>query len=91
MPPRQPPTSAQLDPAMESNEKLVLAMTYDNGPEANIAMGMLRANGIPAILDNEIAFTTFGIQLTPTNGIRLMVRQCDLAAARALLHADGDN
>lgn len=72
-------------------DSLVLANIYDNAPEANIAMGMLRANGIPAILDNEIAYTTFGIQLTPSNGIRLMVRSSDLAAAQALLKASGDN
>lgn len=73
------------------SEKLVLAKVYYNDAEANIAMGMLRSNGIPCILDNEIAFTTFGIQLTPTNGIRLMVHQSDLSLALSLLSADGDN
>lgn len=78
---------------MENNSpgKLVLAKTYYNDAEANIAMGMLRSNGIPCILDNELAFTTFGIQLTPTNGIRLMVHQSDLASALDLLSADSDN
>lgn len=77
-------------PAKDSN-KLVLAKIFYNDAEANIAMGMLRSNGIPCILDNEIAFTTFGIQLTPNNGIRLMVHQSDLQAALALLSSPGDN
>lgn len=34
------------------SEKLVLAKVYYNDAEANIAMGMLRSNGIPCILDN---------------------------------------
>lgn len=77
--------------ATNDPDKLVLAKTYYNDAEANIAMGMLRSNGIPCILDNELAFTTFGIQLTPTNGIRLMVRQADLSAALSLLDAAANN
>lgn len=77
--------------ATNNSEKLVLAKIYYNDAEANIAMGMLRSNGIPCILDNEIAFTTFGIQLTPNNGIRLMVHQSDLSAAQSLLSSAGDN
>lgn len=77
--------------ANKDTDKLTLAKIYYNDAEANIAMGMLRSNGIPCILDNEIAFTTFGIQLTPNNGIRLMVRQSDLPAALAMLDSAGDN
>lgn len=72
-------------------DKLVPAKIFNNSAEANIAMGMLRTNGIPCILDNEIAFTTFGIQLAPNNGIRLMVHQADLSAALSLLSAASDN
>lgn len=72
------------------NTKIVLAATFDSVPMANIACGMLEANGIPAILDNEIAYSVLRIELTPTNSIRLMVREQDLDEALRLLKAHGD-
>lgn len=69
-----------------NNEKLVVARIFDHDGAANIALGMLRANGIPCILDNELTYVTFGIQLTPNDGIRLMVREKDLPAALELLN-----
>lgn len=79
--------------AMATNnpDKLVLAKKFFNDVEANIAMGMLRSNGIPCILDNELAYTTLGIQLAPNNGIRLIVHQSDLQAALSLLASASDN
>lgn len=70
--------------------KIVLAAVFDNAGAANIAKGMLEANDIPAILDGEIALNVFGIQLSPTDGIRLMVRESDLPRANALLQEHGD-
>lgn len=70
---------------------LVLAQIFDSAPAANIAMGMLKTNGINCILDGEIAYGVFGIQLTPTNGIRLMVNEEDLPQAQALLAEHHDN
>lgn len=70
---------------------LVLAKVFDSGPAANIAMGMLRANGINCILDGEIAYGVFGIQLAPSDGIRLMVNEEDLPEALRLLAEHHDN
>ena len=67
------------------DDRLVTAATFANAPEANIALGMLRANGIPCILDNEIAYDVFGIQLLPEPGIRLLVHARHLDAAAELL------
>ena len=72
------------------NTRIVLAATFDDMPMANIARGMLEANGIPAILDNEIAYSVLRIELTPTNSIRLMVREQDLDKALHLLKEHGD-
>lgn len=72
------------------NSKIVLAAVFDNAGAANIAKGMLEANNIPAILDGEIALNVFGIQLSPTDGIRLMVRARDLERAQDLLNEHGD-
>lgn len=70
---------------------LVLAQIFDSAPAANIAMGMLKTNGINCILDGEIAYGVFGIQLAPNNGIRLMVNEEDLPQAQALLAEHHDN
>lgn len=67
------------------NSNLVVAEIFDNAPAANIAMGMLRANGIPCILDHELVYSVLHINLTPDNGIRLMVFERDLATALQLL------
>lgn len=69
---------------------LVHIRTFDSIPAANIAMGMLKANGVNCILDGEIAYGVFGIQLTPSNGIRLMVGEEDAALAEKLLDEHHD-
>ncbi|MCM1452244.1 MAG: DUF2007 domain-containing protein [Clostridium sp.] len=71
---------------MKKDEKsLATAMVYDNDARANIALGILRTNGIPSELVNEMAYNVMGIQLTPYDGIRLVVRREDLAQALELI------
>ncbi|MCC8112921.1 MAG: DUF2007 domain-containing protein [Bacteroidales bacterium] len=77
------------NPTPKGNQ-LVLARVFEHDVPANIAMGMLRANGIPCILDHEIVSNVFGIQLTPCDGIRLMVRRRDLPVALKLLRECDD-
>jgi len=70
---------------MTNNSRLVAAATYTSDIEANIALGMLRSNDIPCILDGEIISGVMGIQLSPRGSIRLMVREEDLDRALSLL------
>lgn len=70
---------------MKKEDNLVLAKIYDNDARANIALGILRTNGIPCALFNEMSYNVLGIQLTPTDGIRLMVLRDNLDEALALI------
>lgn len=70
---------------MKQEDNLVLAKVYDNDARANIAQGILRTNGIPCALFNEMSYNVLGIQLTPTDGIRLMVLRDNLAEALELI------
>jgi len=66
-------------------DNLVLAKVYDNDAKANIALGILRTNGIPCALFNEMSRNVFGIQLSPNDGIRLMVLRDNLDEALDLI------
>lgn len=74
----------------QDKSALAVAAIYTSDAEANIALGMLRTNGIPCELNGELAYGVMGIQLTPNDGIRLMVRAEDLDAALKLLAENGD-
>lgn len=69
--------------------KIVLAAEYSDEISANIARGMLEANGIPAFVEgSNMVRLYFGAQIW--NPVRLMVRQDDLEQATMLLHEHGD-
>ncbi len=75
--------------ASDSRGHIVLARVYDTLGEASIALGVLRTNGIPCILDNAIMANVFGVPTAPYDGIRLMVFEKDLPIAKQLLdHPD---
>lgn len=68
---------------------LALAAEYNDEVTADIARGMLEANGIPAIVEGTNMVRLYlGAQIW--NPVRLMVRQCDLDAALKLLKEHGD-
>lgn len=68
---------------------IVLAAEYNDEVSANIARGMLEANGIPAIVEGSNMVRLYlGAQIW--NPVRLMVRQPDLDAALKLLKEHGD-
>lgn len=68
---------------------LALAAEYNDEVTADIARGMLEANGIPAIVEGtNMARLYLGAQIW--NPVRLMVRQCDLDTALTLLKEHGD-
>lgn len=70
---------------MKDGDNLVLAKIYDNDAKANIALGILQTNGIPCALFNEMSYGVLGIQLTPNDGIRLMVHRENLPQALELI------
>lgn len=68
---------------------LALAAEYNDEVTADIARGMLEANGIPAIVEGTNMVRLYlGAQIW--NPVRLMVRQCDLDTALSLLKEHGD-
>ncbi len=64
---------------------LSVIKVYKSDAAANIALGVLRTNGIPAVLNNELTSTVFGIQLSSSDGIRLLVNEQDRELALRLL------
>lgn len=77
---------------MENNtnngDRLVCARIYATLGVASIGLGMLRANGIPCILDNAIVAGVLGVPVAAFDGIRLMVHERDLPEALRLLGPD---
>lgn len=73
-----------------TSDNLVAAATFSSDIAANIALGMLRTNGIPCVLYGEISKNVLGISLTPEDSIRLMVKVSDLEAAQTLLKQSND-
>ncbi|MDE6486560.1 MAG: DUF2007 domain-containing protein [Muribaculaceae bacterium] len=67
----------------KTSDNLVLCAVYPDAPTASLAIGLLAANGIQSIADNA----TISTILPVVGGIRVMVRERDLNAARAALRA----
>ncbi len=72
------------------NDRLICLATFPTLPEASIVKGMLEANGIPAILDNQIFGSLYPIGFNSIGGIPVMVFARDLDAARELLEEHSD-
>lgn len=65
---------------------IILLQEFYDLAQAHIAKGVLATNGIVAIVDNEIMSSVYPITISPLGAIRLMVRKCDLDAARKILN-----
>lgn len=63
--------------------------SYDHPAEAHITRQKLESEGIDAYLDNENLVATDFLLSNATGGIKLMVRERDVAAAEALLRSKG--
>lgn len=64
---------------------IILLQEFYDLAQAHIAKGVLAANGIDAIIDNEIMSTVYPITISPLGAIRLMIRRADLHIAREIL------
>lgn len=69
---------------------LSLAATFPNIQSAYIAKGMLEANGIPSVLNNEDFNAIYPIGFNSIGAIKLLVREQDLEKAQQLLQEHGD-
>ena len=68
---------------------LVKVATFGNRPEAEIAKGMLEANGTRTVLSADDA-GGWRPELTFTMGVRLLVAEDDVEVARELLDGTRD-
>lgn len=66
---------------MSAPDELTLCELFPDIATASIAYGALDAEGIPAVIDNEM----MGTILPPAGAVRLMVFRRDLARARAIV------
>ncbi|ROR34243.1 putative signal transducing protein [Inmirania thermothiophila] len=70
------------------SDELVTVATFDTMPDAHIALGRLRAEGIEAVLADEHLVQTDWLYGIAVGGIKLRVRAADAARARAVLATD---
>ena len=75
----------------EDSSRLVAIAAFSSDAEAHIVQGMLLNHDIPCVLNGEIISSVMGIQLLPSDSIRLMVHERDAERAMALLEAVGDD
>ena len=68
--------------------KLVTIATFDNMPEAHIAMGRLKAEGIPCSLADENLVQTDWLYSIAIGGIKLQVEPAYEPRAREILETD---
>lgn len=77
--------SAYKEVTLIKHMELATVNTYASDIEANIALGVLRTNGIECVLTGETVNTVMAIYNIGVDGIRLMVRQEDFEKAREIL------
>jgi len=66
-------------------DKIVVFNTFLNVNEAHLVKGLLESHGIKSFLFDELAVTFVPL----VGGVRLMVRESDLAEARQVLAREG--
>lgn len=66
-------------------DNTVILASYNTPEEAYILAGMLRSNGIPAMVSNENS-----LYVPVFNGVNVSVFEQDLARARKLMSEHGD-
>jgi hypothetical protein len=74
---------------VRAQENLVTLATFWTGPEAHVCRAQLEAQGIRAIVLDELATTmTWGL-LSDHGGVKVLVPEKDLEEARRVLAASG--
>lgn len=70
---------------MNTSSSPIVLKVFSSDADAHIALGVLRTNGIPCILENEINASVFAVPTSAYCGIRLLVNPDDAPAALELL------
>jgi hypothetical protein len=70
----------------DKENKIVVLREFNNIYDANIALGVLRANGINCELENQLVGGVSSIVGALSDSIRLIVFETDLERARQLLN-----
>ncbi len=70
----------------DKENKIVVLREFSNIYDANIALGVLRANGINCELENQLVGGVSSIVGALSDSIRLIVFESDLERARQLLN-----
>jgi hypothetical protein len=70
----------------DKENKIVVLREFSNIYDANIALGVLRANGINCELENQLVGGVSSIVGALSDSIRLIVFESDLEHARQLLN-----
>ncbi len=65
-----------------NDDNIVVAATFDTDTQAHLVIGVLEANGINAMIDNEIVTTLLPF-LPP--GYRVLVNKADLERASQII------
>jgi hypothetical protein len=73
-----------------SKDKTIVLTEFLNDFEANLALGVLRDNDIPCMLQNELLGGSASLSGAVLQPIRLLVFEKDLETARELLNQSTD-
>lgn len=70
---------------MDATSSPVILRTFSSDIEANIALGVLRANGIQCVLKNELMSSVLAIPSASYCTIKLLVNPSDIEVATKIL------
>lgn len=70
---------------MNDSPSPVVLQVFSSDVDANIALGVLRTNGIPCMLENEINASVFAVPTSSYCGIKLLVNPSDVEEAKKIL------
>ena len=77
--------------ANERNDEIILCRQFYDDIAANLALGALRENGIPATIDNQVFASVYPLGMSSLGALRLMVFRKDFDKANEIidsLHLD---
>ncbi len=71
----------------DDSSPLVAIASFETAFEAHLALGLLQAEGLPAVIADEHMVSLYSALTYAVGGVRLLVREPHMARARAILAA----